>query len=101
MDALIIKIAKNLVEVQRLRKELDDKEYWIQKAAQETDFVPAEGDWIHVSIDLFVIEVGVHHGPQIYGGTKYWRNGHWFNNRLDFNCPLPEEMLWEIYSIKV
>ena len=99
MDALIKKIAKNLVEVQRLRKELDDKEYWIQKAAKETDFVPAEGDWIHVNVDLFIIEVGVHHA--LYGMPKYWRNGHWFNNRLDFNCPLPEEMLWEIYSIKV
>lgn len=97
MKEKIIKIAENLIEVRKLKEELDDKEYWIQKAAQETDFVPAEGDWIHIDVSLYTIEVGVHHKE--YGGTKYWKNGYWTNGPFDSNFPLHEEMLAEMQTL--
>lgn len=94
MEDKIIKIAENLIEIRKLKEELYDKEYWIQKAAQETDFVPAEGDWIHINVSLFKIEVGVHNKE--YGTAKYWMNGHWFNDPFDSNYPLHEKMLEEM-----
>lgn len=94
MQEKIIKIAENLIEVRKLQEELNDKEYWIQKAAQETDFVPAKGDWIHVEITLFKIEVDVYHKQ--YDGSKYWKNGHWFDHPFDYNYPLHEKMLAEM-----
>lgn len=91
MEEKIIEIAENLINVRRLEEELDNKEYWIQKAAKETDFVPAEGDWIHVEVTLFKIEVSVHHKE--YGSAKYWMNGIWTNNPFDSTYPLHEKML--------
>lgn len=94
MEQTIIKIAENLIEVRKLKEKLNNKEYWIQKAAQETDFVPAEGDWISVEVTLFKIEISVYH--KHYGSSKYWINGCWCNNPFDFNYPMHEEMLAEI-----
>lgn len=94
MEEKIIKIAENLIEVRKLKEELDNKEYWIKKASQETDFIPAEGDWIRVEITLFTIRISVHH--KNYGGSKYWINGHWFDNPFDSNYPLHEKMLAEM-----
>ena len=94
MEDKIIEIAENLINVRRLKEELNNKEYWIQKAAKETDFVPAEGDWIHVEITLFKIEVSVHHKK--YEGSKYWKNGVWTDDPFDSNYPLHEKMLAEM-----
>lgn len=94
MKDKIIEIAENLINVQKLKEELNNKEYWIQKASQETDFVPAEGDWIHVEVTLFKIEVSVHHKE--YGSAKYWKNGHWTNNPFDSSYPLYGKMLAEM-----
>ena len=94
MEEKIIKIAENLIEVRQLAEELDNKKYWIQKASQETDFVPAEGDWIHVEVSLFKIEVSVHH--KNYGESKYWINGIWTNDPFDSSYPLHEKMLAEM-----
>lgn len=94
MKEKIKKIAENLIEVRKLKEELNDTEYWIQKAAQETDFVPAEGDWIHVEVTLFKIEVSVCHKND--GGSRYWKNGHWFDDPLDLDYPLHEKMLIEM-----
>lgn len=91
MEEKITKIAENLIEVYKLTEELKDKEYWIEKASKETDFVPAEGDWIHVEVSLFKIEVSVYHKD--YGGARYWRNGHWSNRAFDSNYPMYDEML--------
>ena len=94
MKEKIIEIAENLIQVRQLKEELDNKEYWIQKASQETDFVPAEGDWIHIEITLYKIRVSVHHKQSEGGkGDKYWINGVWFDNPFDSNYPLHEEML--------
>lgn len=94
MEDKIIEIAENLINVRKLKEEIDDKEYWIQKASQETDFVPEEGDWIYVEVTLFKIEIGIHH--KHYGGAKYWNNGHWFDDPFNTNYPLHEEMLAEM-----
>ena len=93
MEEKIKEIAENLINVYRLKEELNDKEYWINKASKETDFVPAEGDWIHVEVSLFKIEISVHHKE--YGGAKYWKNGVWSDNAFDTRYPLPKEMLNE------
>lgn len=95
MKDKIIKIAENLIEVRRLKEELNNKDYWIKKAQEEAGFVPAEeGDWIHIEVTLFKIEVSVCHKNR--GGSKYWKNGHWFDNPFDSNYPLHEEMLAEM-----
>ena len=94
MKDKIIKIAENLIEVRKLKEELNNKEYWIKKAQEEAGFVPAEGDWIHVDVTLFKIEVGVHHKE--YGSAIYWMNGIWTNNPFDSSYPLHEKMLMEI-----
>ena len=94
MKEKIIKIAENLIEVRKLQEDLYDKDFWIQKAAKETDFTPAEGDWISVEITLFKIEVSVYH--QNYEGAKYWKNGHWSDDPFNCNYPLHEEMLAEM-----
>lgn len=94
MEDKIIEIAENLINVRKLKEELENKEYWIQKAAKETDFVPAEGDWIHVEVTLFKIEVSVYHKG--YKGSKYWKNGVWFNDPFGSGYPLHEKMLAEM-----
>ena len=91
MEDKIIEIAENLINVRRLKEELNNKEYWVKKAQEEAGFVPAEGDWIHVEVSLFKIEVSVYHKES--GTGKYWINGVWFDNPFDSNYPLHEEML--------
>ena len=91
MEDKITKIAENLIEIRKLKEELNNKEYWIKKAQEEAGFVPAEGDWIHIEVTLFKIEVGVHHKE--YGTGIYWMNGVWTNNPFDSSYPLHEEML--------
>ena len=91
MENKIIEIAESLINVRRLKEELNDESYWIDKAAKETDFVPAEGDWIHTEVTLFKIEISVHYKK--YGGAKYWKNGVWTDDPFDSNYPLHEEML--------
>ena len=91
MEDKIKELAECLIKANQLEEELKNKEYWISKAAKETDFVPAEGDWIHVEVTLFRIEVSVHHKK--YGGAKYWKNGVWSDDAFYSKYPLPEEML--------
>lgn len=94
MEEKIIEMAKNLINVRELKAEIDNPDYWIQKAAQETDFVPAEGDWIHVEITIYKIEVDVYHKQ--HGGGKYWKNGVWYNDPFGFGYPMHEQMLAEM-----
>ena len=93
MEDKIRELAECLVRAYQLKEELKDKEYWLDKASREANFVPAEGDWIHVEISLFKIEVSVHHKE--YGGAKYWKNGIWTDDAFDTRYPLPKEMLNE------
>lgn len=96
MEEKIIKIAKNLIEVRKLKEELNNKEYWIKKAAKETDFIPAEDDWIYIEITLFTIRVSVHHN--IHGASKHWINGQWFNHLVGANYPIYEKMIEEMQT---
>ena len=96
MEEKIIEIAENLINVQKLKEELDNEEYWIQKAAKETDFVPAEGDWIHINVTLFKIEVSIHHKE--LGTAKYWMNGVWTNTPFCSSFPLYDKMLAKMWA---
>lgn len=91
MEEIIIKLAESLINARRLTGELDDKSYWINKASRETDFIPANGDWISIEVTLFKIEVSVHHKE--YGGAKYWKNGVWSNDAFNIEYPLHEKMI--------
>lgn len=93
MEEKIIEMAEHLIRIRKLKEELHDEKYWIQKASQETDFVPAEGDWIYVEVSLFKIEVSVYHKD--YGEAKYWKNGVWRQTPFGSDYPLPEELLTE------
>lgn len=91
MEDKIMELAECLVKANQLEEELRNKEYWINKAAKETDFVPEEGDWIHIEVTLLRIEVSVHHKE--YGGAKYWKNGVWSDDAFSSKYPLPEEFI--------
>lgn len=85
MNKKIEKLAENLKQVCILKQELDNPEYWINKAEKETDFTPAEGDWISVEITIYKIQIDVYHkrGPK----GVYWINGKWFNTPFPENYP--------------
>ena len=92
MEDKIKELAECLVKAYKLKEELyNNKEYWLDKAAKETDFVPADGDWIHVEVTLFRIEVSVYHKE--YGGSKYWKNGVWSDDPFGTKYPLPDELV--------
>ena len=85
MEKKLQELALHLQNAYSLKEVLYDKEYWINKASQETDFVPQEGDWISVEVTLFKIEVSVHHAK--YGGAKYWKNGEWLTDPFSTDYP--------------
>lgn len=91
MEEKIMEIAESLINAYRLKEELYDKSYWINRAHKEAGFIPAEADWIHVEVTMFKIEVSVHH--KNYGGGKYWINGVWLDNPFDYKYPSFGEML--------
>lgn len=87
MENTINKISNCLKEVNNLKYELEDKEYWINKAAKETGFIPREGDWISVEVTLWYIRVSVYRKYTDHNlkEARYWINGEWFNT------PFPEK----------
>lgn len=87
MEEIINKIADCLKEVSSLKYELDDKDYWIDKAAKETGFIPREGDWIHVEVTIWKIAVSVHHDKHVIGENRYWINGEWFDTPFPKKYP--------------
>ena len=91
MEEKIKQLAKMLLESNKFEDKLKDKDYWIQKAAKETDFTPKEGDWISVEVSLRRISVSVYHAE--YGGGKYWRNGKWSDDPFFSDYPSLIEML--------
>lgn len=86
----MIQTIKEIVECQEklreLRTKLDDPKYWINKAKAETDFEPAEGDWVSVKIQSWGIDVYVYHKSSCEG-ARYWLNGKWFNTPFPKNYP--------------
>ena len=91
MEEKIIELAESLVNAYRLKEELCDKEYWINKAQKEAGFIPAKGDWVSIDLSLYKIEVRVYHKK--YDGAKYWKNGVWSDDPFDSNYPMPAELL--------
>ena len=86
MEKVINELTSHLKEINNLKYELEDKEYWINKAAKEAGFIPKEGDWIGVEVTLWYIRVSVYHKYTDHSikEARYWLNGEWFNT------PFPE-----------
>lgn len=91
MEEKIKELTKILCEAYSLKNELENKEFWIKKAKEEAGFIPQEGDWIHVEVTLFKIEVSVHH--KNYGSAKYWKNGVWMDDPFSIKYPSLSEMI--------
>lgn len=87
MEKVINELTSHLKEVRNLQHELEDKEYWINRAKEETGFIPREGDWIHVEVTIWKIVVSVYHKytDHKFKEARYWINGEWFNT------PFPEK----------
>lgn len=87
MENTINKISNCLKEIHSLSYKLNDKEYWIDKAAKEAGFIPKEGDWISVDITIWHIRISVYHKYTGHGAkeSRYWFNGEWFDT------PFPEK----------
>ncbi len=92
MEETILKLAEELITVKLLTEKINDKAFWIEKAENETNFVPSEKDWISVEITKNRIIVNV------YGlnANVYWINGHWTDNRFANNSTSLEKMLAEM-----
>ena len=92
MEETIIKLAEELITVKLLTEKINDKTFWIEKAKNETNFVPSKEDWISVEVTKNRIIVNV------YGlnANVYWINGHWTDNRFSDHSTSLEKMLAEM-----
>ena len=59
MEETILKLAEELITVKLLTEKINDKAFWIEKAENETNFVPSEKDWISVEVTKNRIIVNV------------------------------------------
>ena len=96
MKENITNLAENLINASLLKEKLYDKDYWIKKAATETDFIPMAGDWIAIDVALHKIVVHVYHKASNVNESKHWINGHWYNNSFTSDYISLAEMLEEI-----
>ena len=92
MEKVINELLSHLKEVANLRYKLNDREYWINRAKEEAGFIPREGDWIHVEVTIWKIEVSVHHDRHVSGENRYWINGEWFDTPFPDKYPYLSEM---------
>lgn len=84
MKDKIKELANCLVNVYNLEHEIGyDKEYWLNKAKDETDFVPDEKSWISVEVKPYKIEVYVYSEAK----SKYWINGVWVDDPFSREYP--------------
>lgn len=84
MEKVINELISHLKGISNIRHKLYDKEYWINRA-KETGFIPQEGDWIGVDIQMWSIRISVYHKANSAKDAKYWINGEWFDR------PFPEK----------
>ena len=84
MEKVINELTSHLKEINNLKYELKDKEYWINRAKEEAGFIPREDDWISVEITMWHIRVSVYHKANGAKEARYWLNGEWFDT------PFPE-----------
>lgn len=85
MEKKIEQLREHLKQVCILKYELNNPEYWINKAKEEANFVPAEGDWISVEFTLYKIAISIYSKQS--GNSVYWINGKWFNTPFPDNYP--------------
>lgn len=92
MNEVIIELAEELLSIQLLTKKLNDKAFWIEKAKNETNFVPSKEDWISIEVTKNSIIVNV------YGlnANVHWMNGHWTDKRFTNNSTSLGKMLAEM-----
>jgi hypothetical protein len=86
MENIIKNTAELLTSLHDLRWKLEDKEYWLNKAKEETDLVLCDDAWVSVEVTFWAIKVSVYSSwskPQ----SKYWINGEWFDSFVDVDYP--------------
>lgn len=94
MTNTINELISHLKEIHVLQSKLNDKTYWINRAKEETGFIPQEGDWIHVEVTTWKVEVSVYHEQNVRG-SRHWINGVWF----DTSFPGRHPNMYDIISI--
>ena len=92
MENVIKALIDSLKKIYGLKYKLEDKDYWINRAKEEAGFIPREGDWIHVEVTIWKIEVSVHHDRHVSGENRYWINVEWFNTPFPEKYPYLSEM---------
>lgn len=86
MEKVINELISHLKGIRNLQYKLNDKEYWINRAKEEAGFVPQEGDWIHVEVTTWKVEVSVYH-KQSARESRHWINGSWFDTSFPGKHP--------------
>lgn len=86
MTNTINELISHLKEIHILQSKLNDKEYWINRAKEEVGFIPQEGDWIHIEVTTWKVEVSVYH-KQNARGSRHWINGVWFDTSFPGRYP--------------
>jgi hypothetical protein len=87
MEHIIKDTAKLLTSLFDLELKLNNKEYWLNKAKEETDLVLLDDAWIYVDVTLLKIEVSVYSNKGSEYNSKYWINGEWFDKPFDVKYP--------------
>lgn len=87
MEAIIKEVVSCQKKLIQLEEQLKDRAFWIKKAQEEAGFIPEEGDWVHVEIGRYKIQVSVYHKNRDIGTSRYWINGQWFNTNFPDKIP--------------
>lgn len=87
MENVIKDTVKHLTSLFDLELKLNNKEYWLNKAKEETDLVLSDTAWIHVEVTLLQICVSVFPSRGSNNKRKYWINGEWFDKPFDVDYP--------------
>lgn len=98
MEELIKQIAEHQKALNSLRDQINNPTYWIKKAQEEAGFIPAEGDWVHVNIERYRIEISVYHKLASPESSKYWINGEWFDTSFPEKYPYINDLIKKLSS---
>jgi hypothetical protein len=87
MNTKLNQLKNSLKEAQNLISELNNPEYWINRAKEEAGFIPQEGDWILIDVTLYKIQINIY--PKFFkpGTSAHWINGQWFTTAFPINYP--------------
>lgn len=96
MKELLNELIDSLENVRSIKRTIEsNSEYWINKAKEEAGFIPKEGDFISVEIQVFgLIRISVYHkdGKE----NKHWMNGEWGDTSYARYYPMLSELKREI-----